>query len=115
MGAHRLHCLWQWPRASATDFVGQAGVIDGDSRNWRGAHSARGIDAPESDQPCRNDDDEHYRCRQKAANGLNAFAARRRVECVEVDRDTVIPPGRFFQSRRTPRASFGRFDPSRGG
>jgi endonuclease YncB( thermonuclease family) len=54
-------------------------------------HGARirlwGIDAPESDQLCRNDDSEHYRCGQKAANDLDAFIARRPVECVEVDRD----------------------------
>ena len=30
-----------------------------------------GIDAPESDQLCRNEDSEHYRCGQKAANDLD--------------------------------------------
>jgi endonuclease YncB( thermonuclease family) len=45
------------------------------------------IDAPESDQLCRNDESEPYRCGQKAANELDAFIARRPVQCVEVDRD----------------------------
>src|SRR6266481_8013948 len=37
MRAHRLRCLWQWPRPSATDFAGQAGVIDGDTPEIHGA------------------------------------------------------------------------------
>ena len=36
---------------------------------------------------CRNEVSEHYHWGQKAANDLNAFIARRPVECVEVDRD----------------------------
>src|SRR5260370_37071078 len=46
-----------------------------------------GIDAPESDQLCRNGGREHYHCGQIAANDLDAFIARRPVKCIEVDRD----------------------------
>jgi endonuclease YncB( thermonuclease family) len=74
--------------AHSDAIVGQASIIDGDTlaiqdvrfRLW-------GIDAPESDQLCRNRDNEHYRCGQKAANDLDAFVARRPVSCIEVDRD----------------------------
>jgi endonuclease YncB( thermonuclease family) len=74
--------------ASADDLSGQASIVDGDTLQIHGARIRLwGIDAPESDQLCRNDDSEHYRCGQKAANDLDAFIARRPVECVEVDRD----------------------------
>ena len=46
-----------------------------------------GIDAPEPDQLCRDEDGEPYRCGQKASNALFDFIDRRPVECVEVDRD----------------------------
>ena len=51
-------------------FARQVIFIDVDTLEIRGARiRLGGIDAPESDRPCRNDDGEHYRCRQKAANG----------------------------------------------
>jgi endonuclease YncB( thermonuclease family) len=76
------------PPVLAADLVGQASIIDGDTLEIHGTRIRLwGIDAPESDQLCRNDDGEHYRCGQKAANDLDAFIARRPVECVEVDRD----------------------------
>ena len=76
------------PNAFADDLVGQASIIDGDTLAIHGTRIRLwGIDAPESDQLCRNEDSEHYRCGQKAANDLDAFMARRPVECVEVDRD----------------------------
>jgi Staphylococcal nuclease homologue len=74
--------------AFADDVIGQASVIDGDTIEIHGARiRIFGIDAPESDQLCRNSDSEHYRCGQKASNALLDFIARRPVECVEVDRD----------------------------
>lgn len=74
--------------ASADDLAGQASIIDGDTLEIHGTRIRLwGIDAPESDQLCRNGDSDHYRCGQKAANDLDAFIARRPVECVEVDRD----------------------------
>jgi endonuclease YncB( thermonuclease family) len=74
--------------ASADDLAGQASIIDGDTLEIHGTRIRLwGIDAPESDQLCRNEDGEHYRCGQKAANDIDAFLARHPVECVEVDRD----------------------------
>ncbi len=77
--------------ASANELVAQASVIDGDTVE---IHSTRirvfGIDAPESDQICRNEESELYRCGQKAANALFNFIARRPVECTEVDRDRYM-------------------------
>jgi endonuclease YncB( thermonuclease family) len=74
--------------AHSGDMAGQASIIDGDTLEIHGARIRLwGIDAPESDQLCRNRDSEHYRCGQKAANDLDAFVARRPVSCIEVDRD----------------------------
>lgn len=74
--------------ALADDLIGQASVIDGDTID---IHNTRirifGIDAPESDQLCRDQESELYRCGQKAANALFDYIDRRRVNCVEVDRD----------------------------
>jgi endonuclease YncB( thermonuclease family) len=74
--------------ALADDLAGQASVIDGDTLEIHGTRIRLwGIDAPESDQLCRSEDSEHYKCGQRAANDIDAFIARRPVECVEVDRD----------------------------
>jgi len=74
--------------AFADDLIGQASVIDGDTIE---IHSTRirlfGIDAPETDQLCRNKESKLYRCGQKASNALFDFIAHRVLECVEVDRD----------------------------
>jgi endonuclease YncB( thermonuclease family) len=73
---------------SAADLTGQASVIDGDTLEIHGTRiRVFGIDAPESDQLCRDEDSELYRCGQKASNALFDYIARRPVECVEVDRD----------------------------
>jgi endonuclease YncB( thermonuclease family) len=74
--------------AFADDLIGQASVIDGDTIEIHGTRiRIFGIDAPESDQLCRNEESELYRCGQKASNSLFEFIARRPLECVEVDRD----------------------------
>jgi endonuclease YncB( thermonuclease family) len=74
--------------ALAHDLIGQASVIDGDTIEIHGTRiRLSGIDAPESDQLCRNEESELYRCGQKTSNALFDFIARRHVECVEVDRD----------------------------
>jgi endonuclease YncB( thermonuclease family) len=76
------------PSAGADDLIGQASVIDGDTLEIHGTRiRVFGIDAPESDQLCRDEDSDLYRCGQKASNALFNFIARRPVECVEVDRD----------------------------
>ncbi|WP_319798816.1 thermonuclease family protein [Nitrobacter sp.] len=72
----------------AGPIVGQASVVDGDTIEIHGQRIRfAGIDAPESDQLCRDEDSALYRCGQKAANDLAAFIDRRPVQCIEVDRD----------------------------
>jgi endonuclease YncB( thermonuclease family) len=74
--------------ALADNFVGQAGVIDGDTLEIHGAHIRLwGIDAPESSHLCRGEDSSQYRCGSKAANDLDAYVARRPVNCVPLSLD----------------------------
>src|SRR5690349_18759823 len=69
--------------ALADDLVGQASVIDGDTLEIHGTRIRLwGIDAPESSQLCRGEDSLQYRCGAQAANDLDAFIARRPVNCV---------------------------------
>lgn len=76
------------PVAFAGDLTGQASVVDGDTLEIHGTRiRIFGIDAPEADQLCRNEDSELYRCGQKASNALFDYIDRRPIECVEVDRD----------------------------
>src|ERR1700687_1522097 len=74
--------------ASADSLIGQASVIDGDTLEIHGTRIRLwGIDAPESSQLCRNDESLQYRCGAKAANELDAFIARRPVDCSPVGLD----------------------------
>ena len=74
--------------ALASDLIGQASVIDGDTLEIHGARIRLwGIDAPESTQLCRGDDSLQYRCGAKAANDLDAFIARRPVSCSPMNLD----------------------------
>ena len=74
--------------AFADDLIGQATVIDGDTIEIHGTRvRIFGIDAPESDQLCRDAHSYQYRCGRKASNALFKFIDRRPVECVGVDRD----------------------------
>jgi endonuclease YncB( thermonuclease family) len=76
------------PAMSADSLVGPARVIAADTLEIRGTRlSLWGIDAPSSDQLCRNRAGERYRCGQQAAHELSAFLDHRPVDCVEVDRD----------------------------
>jgi endonuclease YncB( thermonuclease family) len=62
--------------------VGQASVVDGDTLEIRGTRIRLfGIDAPESDQTCHDDDGKLYRCGQKAANDLSNFIGSKTVSC----------------------------------
>jgi|ERR1700730_9698544 len=80
-------CLLSFP-AFADDLIGQASIIDGDTLEIHGTRIRLwGIDAPESSQLCRNDDSLQYRCGAKAANELDAFIARRPVDCTQVGLD----------------------------
>jgi endonuclease YncB( thermonuclease family) len=81
-------CISVSSSAFSAEIAGQASVIDGDTLEIQGTRiRIFGIDAPESDQLCRNEESELYRCGQKAANDLDAFIVRRPVNCIEVDRD----------------------------
>jgi endonuclease YncB( thermonuclease family) len=63
--------------ASAEPLAGQASILDGDTLEMHGARIRLwGIDAPESNQLCRNDESALYRCGAQAANDLDAFIAR---------------------------------------
>ncbi|MGY3038299.1 endonuclease YncB(thermonuclease family) [Bradyrhizobium sp. USDA 4354] len=74
--------------ALADNFVGQASVIDGDTLEIRGMRIRLwGVDAPESTQQCRGEDSLQYRCGSKAANDLDAYIARRPVNCVPLSLD----------------------------
>ncbi|SFI40077.1 thermonuclease family protein [Bradyrhizobium sp. Gha] len=76
--------------AAAENIEGRASVIDGDTIEIHGTRIRLwGIDAPESDQLCRGDDSELYRCGQKAAAVLAGlfFAIQRPVICAPKDRD----------------------------
>jgi endonuclease YncB( thermonuclease family) len=71
--------------AFADNLTGRASIIDGDTLEIHGTRIRLwGIDAPESSQLCRGDDSLQYRCGAKAANELDAFIARRPVDCSPV-------------------------------
>ncbi|WP_299803809.1 thermonuclease family protein [Tardiphaga sp.] len=68
--------------------AGQASVIDGDTLEIRGTRIRLfGVDAPESDQTCRDDDGKLYRCGQKAALALSDFISSRTLSCMQRDTD----------------------------
>ena len=74
--------------AIADEFVGQASVIDGDTLEIHGTCIRLwGIDAPESSQLRRGEDSLPYRCCAEAANALDAFIARRPVNCAPISLD----------------------------
>jgi endonuclease YncB( thermonuclease family) len=80
-------CCWS-SYALADNLIGQANIIDGDTLEIHGTRIRLwGIDAPESSQLCRGDDSLQYRCGSKAANELDAFIARRPIDCSPVSLD----------------------------
>ena len=75
-------------RAVADDLIGQASIIDGDTLEIHGTRIRLwGIDAPESNQLCRGEDSERYRCGAEAANALDAFIAQQPVSCDPISLD----------------------------
>jgi endonuclease YncB( thermonuclease family) len=82
-----MACLCATP-SFADNLVGQASIIDGDTLEIHGTRIRLwGVDAPESSQLCRGEDSLPYRCGAKAANELDAFIARRPVDCSPVNLD----------------------------
>jgi endonuclease YncB( thermonuclease family) len=74
------------PAAALADIPGNAIVVDGDTLEIRGTRiRLYGIDAPESDQLCRQNGKD-YRCGWQAA-ALDDRIARRSVRCEERDVD----------------------------
>lgn len=74
--------------AVASDLVGVASVIDGDTLEIRGVRiRLHGIDAPESRQLCRRSSGDEWRCGQQAALALSDRIGRRTVNCSVRDVD----------------------------
>jgi endonuclease YncB( thermonuclease family) len=72
----------------ADKIIGQASVIDGDTIEVHGTRIRLwGIDARDSSQTCRGDDSLPYRCGAEAVNQLDAFIARRPVNCSPINLD----------------------------
>jgi endonuclease YncB( thermonuclease family) len=72
----------------ASDLIGQASIIDGDTHEINGTRNRLwGIDAPESTQLCRGSDSLQYRCGAQAANDLDGFIAQRPVSCTPITLD----------------------------
>jgi endonuclease YncB( thermonuclease family) len=75
------------PAASATDLIGQASIIGGDTIEIHGQHIRLfGIDAPEHDQFCEAGRAQ-YRCGQQAALAQADQIGRQTVDCVPHDVD----------------------------
>ena len=74
--------------AVASDLVGVASVIDGDTLEIRGVRiRLHGIDAPESRQLCRRSSGDEWRCGQQAALALSDRIGRRTINCSVRDVD----------------------------
>lgn len=75
--------------AVASDIVGRASVIDGDTIDIGGQRIRfNGIDAPESRQSCDDNRGSPYRCGKDAAFALDQFlAASRPTRCEQVGKD----------------------------
>lgn len=74
--------------AGASDVVGRASVIDGDTIEVRGQRiRLHGIDAPESSQLCTKPDGTQWRCGQQAALALSDRIGQANVTCRGTDTD----------------------------
>ena len=74
--------------AVASDLVGVASVIDGDTLEIRGVRiRLHGIDAPESRQSCMRASGARWRCGQQAALALSDRIGRRTINCSVRDVD----------------------------
>ena len=70
------------------EIVGEAEIVDGDTITVNHVRIRLfGIDAPESDQSCFDDNGKQYSCGQLASVALNELIADNPVSCTPVDRD----------------------------
>lgn len=101
--------LQSWPALTpsanalgAKVVAGRASVIDGDTIVIHGQRiRLHGIDAPESEQLCRDGEGQRYRCGQKAAQILDHMVSGHVVHCVQEDVDRY---GRVVGTCITPSA-----------
>jgi endonuclease YncB( thermonuclease family) len=70
-----------------------ANTISIDGKTYR----LDGIDAPETDQHCLNEDGELYPCGRKAAEELKLFVADRPIRCDGLRTDSAYPKRRIVQ------------------
>lgn len=75
--------------AFAGQIAGKASVVDGDTIDVAGTRIRLfGIDAPEADQTCHDDDGKIYRCGQVATTALSDFLAQKVVTCDPLNLDS---------------------------
>ncbi|WP_316174690.1 MULTISPECIES: thermonuclease family protein [unclassified Bradyrhizobium] len=90
LGVTCLASLPSTASAFADDLVGHATVVDGGTIEIHGERIRLwGIDAPESDQLCRNDESDLYPCGRQTAASLAAlfYAIPRPVTCSPKSQD----------------------------
>ena len=87
VAAYVLVSSYSLEDGAASELVGRASVIDGDTIEIHGQSiRLQGIDAPESDQLCTTSGT-RYRCGQKAALALSELIGNRTVSCVRTGTD----------------------------
>jgi endonuclease YncB( thermonuclease family) len=98
--------------ATATDIIGRASIVDGDTLDLHGERIRLwGIDAPESAQLCRGRDRKPYRCGALAANTLDAFTRGKLIRCTPLEDDRY---GRIVGRCVAAGADLGRLMVARG-
>jgi endonuclease YncB( thermonuclease family) len=77
----------------AEELSGTATIVDGDTLTVSGTRVRLfGLDAPESDQTCHDDDGKLYRCGQKAADALADFIVGKTLRCLPAEIDQEGQP-----------------------